>query len=162
MPGREVNMKILGWLRSSNKTAGQAEPIQSRAAKLASIEEIRKRSLLPGQLDPNRELYDCISHDTDSVVRIAGVKALTPTAAFAHRLCELLIREEHPDVQDAILARILTDYSARVLLDKQEAFFALEGAKSSTQRKGDKFAVRALDRKIDNICRLLMPNARIR
>jgi len=155
-------MKILGWLRTSNKTPGPAELAQARAAKLASIEQIRKRKLLPGQLDPNRELYEFISHDTDSAVRIAAVKALMPTASFAQSLCEFLIGEEHPDVQDAILARILTDYSARVLLDKQEAVFALENAKRSTQRKGDKVAVRALDRKIDNICRLLIPVGRTR
>src|ERR1017187_1824286 len=40
------------------------------------------------------------------------------------------------------------------------AVFALEDAKRSTQRKGDERAIRALNRKIDNICRLLNPGGK--
>jgi hypothetical protein len=150
-------MNILGWLRKPRKASGQTELLRARSAKLASIEQIRKRRLLPGELNPNRELYGFMSHDTDPAVRIAAVKALIP---IAQTLCAFLIEEEHPDVHDAILDLILTDSSARVATDKLGAVFALEDAKRSTQRKGHERAIRALNRKIDNICRLLNPGGK--
>jgi len=155
-------MKILGWLRTPQKASGQAELLEARSAKLASIEQIRKRRLLPGELNPNRELYEFISHDRDPAVRIAAVKALIPTDSFAKTLCMFLIEEEHPDVQDTILNLILTDSSARVALDKQAAVFALQDVKLSTKRKGDQRAIQALNRKIDRVCRLLNPAGQIR